>query len=187
MIQTLAPGHYRDTFSLTDFLGGDDLAWVGQGFTLRVTGWSMFPTLRQGDVLRLLPPESVEPGDLVLFRHDRTLVCHRVVSATAGDAVRTRGDGMTGDGEPVRRVDLVGKVAVIVRGRTAIDPRAPQAATGVARIGRWVQWTAAALRARVAVALSRLLRACLRRAMVGPAARLCLMRSLSYEIGRAHV
>lgn len=183
MIHTLAPGPYRDRLTLTDFLVDDDLAWVGEAFTLRVTSWSMFPTLRKGDVLRLLPPDAVEAGDLVLFRLDRALVCHRVISAPSGDGVRTRGDDVTGEGELVRRGDLVGKVAEIVRSGASLDPRAPQAATIPARIGRSVQRSATALREPLAEASSCLLGAFLRSSLVRPAAMLLLARSLSYAIG----
>lgn len=183
MIQPLAPGQYRDSLTLTDFLLEDDRAWVGQAFTLRVTGWSMFPTLRQGDVLRVLPPGDVEAGDLVLFHLGRTLVCHRAVSALSGDTVRTRGDDVTGEGEVVRRDDLVGKVAEIRRGGASLDPRTPRAATMPARIGRSVRRSADALRERVAEVSSLLLGAFLRRAVVRPVARLVLARSLSFALG----
>lgn len=183
MIRTLAPGQYRDTLPVTDLLVGDDLAWVGLAFTLRVTGWSMFPTLRQGDVLRLLPANAAEPGDLVLFRHDRRLVCHRVISAMSEDVVRTRGDAARGDGELVQRKDLVGKVAEIVRGGTFIDPREFPAATIVARIGRSIRGTVVAAREALIEASSRLLRACLRTSLVRHAARRFLTRSLSYALG----
>ncbi len=185
MIQTLAPGQYRDTLSLTDFLAGDDLAWVGQAFTLRVTGWSMFPALRKGDVLRLLPPDALEAGDLVLFRLNRTLVCHRVLAVLSEDRVRTRGDDVAGDGELVPRADLVGKVAEIVRGGTSVDPRAPQAATISARIRRSVQRSLTGGRERAVEALSGLLRAFLRSWLVRPAASRFLRWSLSYAIGAA--
>ncbi len=183
MIQTLAPGHYRDTVSLTDFLVGGDLVWVGEAFTLRVTGWSMFPALRRGDILRLLPPDSVKAGDLVLFRQDRTLVCHRVIAEVSGDAVRTRGDDVTGDGEVVRRADLVGKVEEIVRGDTSIDPRAPQAATIFARVGRSVERAMVEGMERAVEVVSRFLRAFLGNSLVRPAVRLLLARSLSYAVG----
>lgn len=183
MIQTLAPGRYGDTFSLTDFLVADDLSWAGQACTLRVAGWSMFPTLRKGDVLRLLPPEAVRVGDLVLFRHDRTLVCHRVISLPDEDSVRTRGDDVAGDGELVRRADLVGKVAAIVRRGTSIDPRVSQGATALARLGRAVRLRATAVPARIVQAVGGLLRTLLRSPPVRPAARLFVRRSLSYAVG----
>lgn len=183
MIQTLAPGHYRDRLSLTDVLVGDDLAWIGEAFTLRVTGWSMFPTLRKGDVLRLLPPDAVVAGDLVLFRHDRELVCHRVIAAVSEDTVRTRGDDVSGESEVVRRADLVGKVAEIRRGDRSIDPRAPQAATIPARAGRAVERTMAVGAERAVEIVSWFLRACLGNSVVRPAVTLCWSRFLSYAVG----
>lgn len=183
MIHSLAPGQYRDTLSLADLLAGDDLAWVGQAFTFRVTGWSMFPTLRKGDVLRLLPPDGVEAGDLVLFRHERALVCHRVIAEASDDAVRTRGDDAAGNGELVRRVDLVGKVAEVVRGGATLDPRAPPAATAIARVARSVQRALSTTGARAVESLSGLLRALLRNAFVRPAARLTLRRWVAYAVG----
>ena len=183
MIQPLAPGQYGDSLTLADFLLEEDLAWVGQTFTLRVTSWSMFPTLRKGDVLRLLPPDGVEAGDLVLFRMNRALVCHRACSALSGDTLRARGDDVTGEGEVVRRGDLVGKVAEIRRGGASLDPRTPRAATIPAKIGRSVQRSAAVLRERLAEVSSLLLGACLRRGVARTAARLLLARSLSFAVG----
>lgn len=183
MIHTLVPGHYRDTLPVTDFLVGEDLTWVGQTFTLCVAGWSMFPTLRKGDVLRLLPPDSVEAGDLVLFRHDQAMVCHRVMAVLPEDAVRTRGDDVDGEGELVRRADLVGKVAEIRRGVTSIDPRASQAATLSARVGRSVERLKAEGSERAFEVMRCLLGAFLSNRAVRPAVSLCLSRRLSYAVG----
>lgn len=64
---------------------------------LRARGLSMFPTIREGDLLTIFPKPFAEviPGDIAVFRHRGVLVAHRV-HERVGDAeqgfLRTRSD-----------------------------------------------------------------------------------------------
>lgn len=92
---------------------------------LRVSGSSMLPAVRPGDVLSIRRCAATEAraGDLVLFRRGDRLFVHRVLRAAAG-AVETRGDAMDVPDPPVAAPDLLGKVVAIERRGRAFAPRA---------------------------------------------------------------
>ncbi|MFH2100060.1 MAG: signal peptidase I [Pseudomonadota bacterium] len=106
--------------------GGDDLfahlRAQGLRVRVRVTGGSMFPAIRSGDVVTLAPldPGSARPGDVVLFRDvsDR-LVLHRVLeTGTRPDGepwVRTRGDSAAGEDLPVSGDRVLGRTEAVER------------------------------------------------------------------------
>lgn len=98
-------------------LAGDLLA-RGTEVRMRVTGSSMTPFIRSGDVVTLVPPppEGVSLGDVVACSpHPGRLVIHRVVAGTA-NAPWTQGDAVGVPDEPgallgvVSRVERAGQV-----------------------------------------------------------------------------
>ena len=93
---------------------------------LQVTGCSMFPAVRPGDVLVVnrAAGSGVAKGDIVLFVRDRRLFAHRVVASdrSEGSCLLTRGDAMPMPDAPVREHELLGKVCSIVRGEAYIQP-----------------------------------------------------------------
>ena len=98
---------------------------------LRVTGWSMLPTVWPGDTLVIdrIPSEAVVSGDIVLFGRDQRLFAHRVVTrgvVTNGQTheaeILTRGDAMPAPDPPVPESDLLGKVSFILRNGKCIEP-----------------------------------------------------------------
>lgn len=91
---------------------------------LQVTGWSMFPAVRPGDVLVVdrTGSSEVAPRDIVLFARERRLFAHRVI-ANGGFGLRTRGDAMPAPDAPVEENELLGRVSFIVRGGKHILPR----------------------------------------------------------------
>jgi signal peptidase I len=93
---------------------------------LRVTGWSMLPTVMPGDTLVIdrIPSDAVSEGDIVLFGRDRRFFVHRVVSASRpqGAGFVTRGDAMPAPDPPVAESDLLGRVSFIVRNGKCLDP-----------------------------------------------------------------
>jgi signal peptidase I len=93
---------------------------------LRVTGWSMLPTVWPGDTLLLdrVSSEHVSEGDVVLFGRDRRLFAHRVVAKGAVDRTQTitQGDGMPQPDLPVSDSELLGKVSFIIRNGRSIEP-----------------------------------------------------------------
>jgi len=90
---------------------------------LRVTGWSMFPTIRPGDTLELQRTERDElsTGDIVLFNRDRRLFAHRIWKTDASATV-TRGDAMSQADAAVEEKELLGRVASITRNGKCIRP-----------------------------------------------------------------
>jgi len=106
-------------------LAGEVLRSSGS-LRVRVTGWSMLPTIWPGDTLVIEPATSsgVVEGDIVLFDSGRRFVAHRVVSSGAvpGDAkVQTQGDAVPRPDAPVSG-NLLGKVSYVVRNGKRIEP-----------------------------------------------------------------
>jgi signal peptidase I len=91
---------------------------------LRVTGWSMLPTVWPGDTLIVERVDSAEvaEGEIVLFSRERRLVAHRVLK-NKGSEMSTRGDSMTAVDSPVNKNELLGRVDSIVRNGRRIEPR----------------------------------------------------------------
>lgn len=96
---------------------------------LRVTGWSMLPTVWPGDILiiRRVDSADVLEGEIVLFSRGRRLVAHRVVK-NQGSAMSTRGDAMRAPDSPVTENEFLGRVQSIVRNGRRIEPRRTLAA-----------------------------------------------------------
>ena len=136
MIQTPAPSNGRAGFSLLDAGIAGDLPAVSHLSTLKITSWSMFPTIHKGDVIEVGPPNQVATGDVVVFLQMGALVCHRVVGIGAIDRIHTQGDQATGQDPPIRRQDILGRVTTVVRGDRRFAPaEIPQAlASGVLRM-----------------------------------------------------
>ncbi|NIO10937.1 MAG: signal peptidase I [Deltaproteobacteria bacterium] len=88
---------------------------------LTYTGPSMNPTLRAGDLLRVLPYDGrkVRAGDVIVFSspEDSTKITHRVISSDSA-GIQTRGDN-AGSVDPwiLRPDDVLGRVASAQRGR----------------------------------------------------------------------
>jgi signal peptidase I len=94
---------------------------------LRATGVSMLPTLWPGDLItvRSVPPEQVEPGEIVLYMRQNRFFIHRIVSKdlTRDEAfLVTRGDCMAEDDPPIERSELLGKVTEVRRASSILVP-----------------------------------------------------------------
>ncbi len=106
-------------------LAGEVLRSSGR-LRLRVTGWSMVPTIFPGDtlVIEQASSERVGKGDIVLFRRDRRLFVHRVSGksgSTGGLQIITQGDGMRRPDPPVSSARVLGKVAFVVRDGRCVE------------------------------------------------------------------
>lgn len=91
---------------------------------LQVSGWSMLPAVWPGDTLELerTARSELSAGDIVLFTRHRRLFAHRV-TASSGNAIRTRGDAMSRPEPVVTEDQLLGRVSSIVRDGRRIPPR----------------------------------------------------------------
>lgn len=80
-----------------------------------VRGASMWPALRAGDALELVPLDGpVSPGDVVLARMAPGLVAHRVLAVSA-DRVLLQGDACPSPDGWVARAQLVGRAGRVRR------------------------------------------------------------------------
>lgn len=121
---------------------------------------SMTPTLQKGDELRLQDADDLQVGDIVVYRHDRLFVCHRI-HRIQGPKLFLRGDTNTGPFEDVDIRQVVGRVEALLRhgtylavrhglpkgSRTQKDPTWVRTATwsfplGRARALQFVNWMA---------------------------------------------
>jgi signal peptidase I len=94
---------------------------------LRVSGTSMLPAIRPGDILvvRRCVFEDVHSGDVVVFRAGQRLFAHRVAGKHAGsetDALITKGDALSQQDPAVSASNVLGRVTEIRSSRPA--PRA---------------------------------------------------------------
>jgi signal peptidase I len=91
---------------------------------LKVTGQSMLPAILPGDLLtvRREPPQSLQPGQVVLFQRDQKLTAHRIVRV-AGEEIVTRGDSVPTSDLPVPLSDVLGLVIAIQRNGRPVSLR----------------------------------------------------------------
>lgn len=99
---------------------GKDL--VGSGHTLRfaVGGRSMFPFLRDGDIIQVAPSSitGLRLGDIIFYRSGERLLAHRVVgfvTTSEGRCARARGDAFLQEDAPVAEAELIGRVESLSR------------------------------------------------------------------------
>jgi hypothetical protein len=105
---------------------------------LRLTGFSMSPSLLDGDDLLVDPARGApQIGDVIVFPHGNILVAHRVIEI--GAKIRTAGDASRGQTECVDRSAVLG-IVTEVRRRGAVI-RSDMRST----------WKAMLLRARLAL------------------------------------
>lgn len=92
---------------------------------LRVTGSSMFPSIRPGDVLwfRRCGADDAKRGDVVLFARYGRLFAHRVIGRS-GACLVTQGDGLAGPDPPLPPEQVVGRACRILRRGRAFRPTA---------------------------------------------------------------
>jgi signal peptidase len=96
----------------------EELLRAGRGVRLKVAGSSMFPFIKDGDVVEIEKPgPRLRKGDVLLVRvSGNKYVIHRVVKVY-GEYLYLRGDSQQGLQGPFRRGDVVGRVVAIYRGR----------------------------------------------------------------------
>lgn len=102
---------------------------LGQGLILRfqATGWSMFPAVRDGDILCIRPatPDEIKPHDIIFYRtEDSRLIVHRVrkkILSGQGIVFETKGDFCWGKTEVIPFENVLGTVRDIQRNGRSID------------------------------------------------------------------
>jgi signal peptidase I len=95
----------------------------GVPFTFRARGSSMHPFIKDGDVITVSPLGEDAPGlgDVVAFVQGEIekLVVHRVIRIKA-NSYFIKGDGTTGIDSPVPRINVLGLVTRVKRGRKRV-------------------------------------------------------------------
>jgi signal peptidase I len=129
-----------------------DILSDGNTVKFRAPGDSMYPTIRNGDAVTVMPIEiaSITNGDIILYRHKSGVAAHRVMHLAnkdshhsqhstlrskssdnstilvAGHSSQTyfilRGDAAVVFDSPVRAEQILGKVTLVEREGRRIDP-----------------------------------------------------------------
>jgi len=94
---------------------------------LRVTGFSMLPSVWSGDVVLVhrRGMQQIHPGDIVLFSRHGKLIAHRVVLKTSDQEIPsliTRGDALRSRDSAIGPTQLLGKVSGVLRAGKWIEP-----------------------------------------------------------------
>lgn len=97
-----------------------DLLARGHAVQFRVHGDSMYPVIRENDLLHVEPAQPVAPGDVVLVLAPRGLTAHRVI-ARNGTTLVTRGDNAPAADDPIAESAVLGKVVYAIRDGRRID------------------------------------------------------------------
>lgn len=83
----------------------------------------MFPIIGTGDRITISPERNPGVGDIIVFKKNETMVCHRLVKTFEKDGARhyqTRGDSFFSPDEPVTPEQIVGKVISIDRSHVSL-------------------------------------------------------------------
>ncbi len=89
-------------------------------FFLETSGFSMWPFLRQGEklIIKKTSPCDLSVGDIILYRTEKQLVCHRLVKKVRAKnecKLYARGDNSLSAPEFVSEGALQGKVIGVVK------------------------------------------------------------------------
>ena len=104
-----------------------DLLERGHKVRLLAPGWSMHPTIRDGEAITVVPVSALEVrrGDIVFYRCNGNVFAHRVVGVEnhEEDALRftLRGDALGAPDESVASHQILGKVVSVERGAHSVD------------------------------------------------------------------
>ena len=99
---------------------------LSRGTTVRFrpSGRSMYPSIREGEVITVEPvaASDVKLADIVLYRSERGLIAHRVVKIASRDArvFRLQGDASLSCDEPVAAERILGRVVEVERNGRSI-------------------------------------------------------------------
>ena len=97
-----------------------ELLSVGHTARFRAAGDSMYPGIRGGDYLHIVPcaVSELRRGDIILAAMERGLTAHRIVRISErGGTLRItmRGDNSLRSDRPVAAADVIGRVARVER------------------------------------------------------------------------
>lgn len=121
---TSAPANAQAEHATKCELAAESLRSSGR-LRLRVNGWSMLPSVRPGDTVLIerVNGDEISEGDIVLFRCHGRFFVHRVVKRKIHTGLVTRGDAIRLSDPPVGENALLGKVVLLWRNGSRIEPR----------------------------------------------------------------
>jgi hypothetical protein len=101
---------------------------LDNGIDVRVStrGPSMFPLISTGDKVTIHPEKNYEKGELIVYKRDGRMVCHRLANIFQQDGIKyyqTRGDSFIGLDDPVTANQILGKVIKIERENVSLPRR----------------------------------------------------------------
>lgn len=115
---------------------GSELLSEGLSVRMNASGYSMFPALRPGDVIDIVPVggtgASLVTGEIVALKRDNDFVVHRFLGYFEREGRRwlfTRGDSTLRADEPFAEEALAGRVVAVTRGTRVV--RNPQPRTNI--------------------------------------------------------
>ncbi len=84
------------------------------------TGFSMWPFLKAGEklLIKKTPTEKLKVGDIIIYRADNQLVCHRLIKKIKekeGYLLYVRGDSSVSWPEPITEEMFLGKAISIIK------------------------------------------------------------------------
>lgn len=116
-----------DITTLTKFKDiSEDLLSSGTDVCIITRGLSMFPLIYTGDRITVSPEKSPSIGDLMVFKSNDQMVCHRLVRVFEKDGMKyyqTRGDSFFNLDEPITLDQILGKVIRIERENMSLPRR----------------------------------------------------------------
>ncbi len=90
----------------------------------------MYPSIREGELIAVEPVEAsdVKLADIVLYRSERGLIAHRVVSSSQDARIfRLRGDASLSCDQPVEAEQILGRVVGVQRNGRSVSLSSPGA------------------------------------------------------------
>lgn len=100
---------------------------------LNASGYSMFPALRPGDVIDIVPVggtgASLVTGEIIALKRDNDFVVHRFLGYFEREGKRwlfTRGDSSLRADEPFSEEALAGRVVAVTRGARVVRNPKPR-------------------------------------------------------------
>lgn len=132
--RVILPSSFPSSFCLfTDVTTG--LLRQGYGVRFCAKGWSMYPTIKDGEMITVEPvvPSQVKRGDILVHHNGRGMIAHRVVriprkkallnpeDSILGTSFVLRGDASSTCDEPVEGDQVLGKVVSVERNGRLID------------------------------------------------------------------
>lgn len=87
----------------------EELLKEGKKLKFVVRGNSMYPFIKDGEVVNVEKAEKIKTGDVIIFKREKELFVHRVI-LKVGNMCITKGDNSPFIDFPVRKEKIIAKV-----------------------------------------------------------------------------